>query len=56
MVQSKEPFSFTFGIFWQSIWMQTIAWHNLGEIKILECLFSAEKMQEGKQYQKDNMI
>ncbi len=37
--------------------MQTITWHNLGYIKSnLECLFSAEKMKEGKQYQKDNMI
>jgi len=46
-----------FGIFQQSVWMQSIAWHNLGYIKNnLECLFSAEKMKEGKQYQKDNMI
>jgi len=57
MQKSLKPFSFTFGIFWQSLWMQTIAWHNLGCIKNnLECLFSAEKMKEGKHNQKDNMI
>ncbi len=57
MQKSLEPFSFTFGILWQSIQMQTIAWHNLGYIKNNpERLFRAEKMKEGKQYQKDNMI
>jgi len=57
MQKLLEPFSFTFGIFRQSVQMQSIAWHNLGYVKNnLECLFSAEKMKEGKQYQKDNMI
>ncbi len=57
MQESLEPFSSMFGIFWQSVQMQSIAWHNLGYIKNNpECLFSAEKMKEGKQYQKDNMI